>query len=1605
MNLSISRLRLGGSQVVNAGPSISVGLEYDKSAPSIRLFLTAARRGGVADTLEVTQFDVEDTDNLDLVTDEVSPELADTTAPGALTGATGQKVTAMSGAVADGLYLVSYEVTAADPDVTLFAFSGGPFPFVADQFPTRVGIHHVLITAEDAGTGDAIRKGGTGNITISALSIKRAEWTVDTTLMTAGDEIAFTIARGEAGRGATVTVPTANEIYVAPNGSDTLGTGAQASPYQSPGLVVLGPGDQMILEHGVYDPFEVQGNGADGNPAIVRSRPGFERQTIIRGDLQQHVAYGGPGVAQNNATRDGIRIAGKNHITIRGLTCEYVWRNGIFAIGNGADTVSGNIIIEDCFTQHTGLSGILVCGDLPENPVAGDDAFRMQQVRIRRNEVTQTNVVTDFNDTVENSFGEPGGVGEAITVANSVRYAYTTDNYVHTTRQYGIDYKNHVVDGEITGNRIDAAFRYAIYLDSGETDIRRILVANNRMSNCRAGLVLAREEDGNDSGDDLVMEDIDIVNNVTWNMSRVGLHFQRHPTKDQQNIGFFRRIRARFNSFFNTNTDGIYRDINIDDIAGFGNNIAGDPIVSGIELIGNVAWNPDGAMRMAIDVAGDSRFTVAQNYNVQDGTFTATDVLYVDPTAEEPDFNLGDGSGAKEIVTTASYITGQFALGPNGNKRTVPADAGAYAPEPKIASTTLAFNAHRFRDFYPGHMFLNLAKQMRGWQTISGDDLSESDLDDNGYPREIPDGEAEIRSYWIWGSLPSYVVGRYILEYSGSCTLNIEGVASIVSRTAAENGERIVFDVPSLGAITFSITAIPDSQNYPRNFVILKDDANWISRYNDGEVFTPEYLDMLMPNGKPLESYRHLNSLLVNDSTVVNYSEYPTETYATYTRGVPIKLLCELANLTGHAPWFCIPAMASDAFVTAMAAEVKANLRSDLAARSRVEYTNEIWNDQFDQNTFAQYKSSQDWGIALSGISITSGANSFVVSDATGLEVGKPISFGNDMVRRYEQPKITNVTGTTVTVDRGINLPDGTYTAYYGDFWAEQWYVKRAIEVMQIWETETGYPCVRVMGTQTASSSRTTRQLDASEWELNEPATYVNPRAFFDEVAVTSYIYSVRGSADRTTLLSEFDTDYQQGVDYALNILLNTENEGLARLDAQLSSQRAALAGTDLNMVLYEGHSDHTITGLSDSADDTRLWNFYADLVYSTAFDPVMEKLTEITKRQIDGPVMKYRDIGAPGKSGLWGMYRFIGDTNAHATSILSAADGDTPWWLPEYPPQKTDLALTTFTGETVGEAIDVSRWFTRNASTFSANNLPAGVTISGPVITIEATATEDILQTINITATTSLGNSVTIDLVLDLTYVAGPPAAMSVDAGKMVWWAPDSVSASNGTVTSITDKTGNGNNLSVTPSGVVGPDFDGDKMTFDGSTMAMRSLGTGPIIPELYNNAGEVAIFSILQPNPSTTNPTIIGTALYLCENGDDGVNNRFRAGAFVGNSSARQYNAQLRRFSSFNFSANITSNPSAFGSPELVTTKISQTSATIRVNGAEISTATPVVDNFPQIAQKISLGGSVEGDGSISRPFWGDIYEVFITNNASAANIAAIEAELAFKYGITLP
>jgi hypothetical protein len=87
---------------------------------------------------------------------------------------------------------------------------------------------------------------------------------------------------------------------------------------------------------------------------------------------------------------------------------------------------------------------------------------------------------------------------------------------------------------------------------------------------------------------------------------------------------------------------------------------------------------------------------------------------------------------------------------------------------------------------------------------------------------------------------------------------------------------------------------------------------------------------------------------MTNNSTVATWDERPTLDDATFTtRGVPLEALIDLANHLGTDPWFCIPHRADDDYVRGFATLVGERLAPGL--RAWVEYSNEVWNGQFEQ--------------------------------------------------------------------------------------------------------------------------------------------------------------------------------------------------------------------------------------------------------------------------------------------------------------------------------------------------------------------------------------------------------------------------------------------------------------------------------------------------------------------------------------------------------------------------------------------------------------------------------------------------------------------------------
>ncbi len=110
----------------------------------------------------------------------------------------------------------------------------------------------------------------------------------------------------------------------------------------------------------------------------------------------------------------------------------------------------------------------------------------------------------------------------------------------------------------------------------------------------------------------------------------------------------------------------------------------------------------------------------------------------------------------------------------------------------------------------------------------------------------------------------------------------------------------------------------------------------------------PEFLQMW----SGVSCVRFMDFQETNNSHQQHWSDRPLIQHATYSqRGIPIELLCDLANRLQCDAWFCIPHLADDEYVEKFAQLVQKQLKAP--ARAYVEYSNEVWNAQFEQHRYA----------------------------------------------------------------------------------------------------------------------------------------------------------------------------------------------------------------------------------------------------------------------------------------------------------------------------------------------------------------------------------------------------------------------------------------------------------------------------------------------------------------------------------------------------------------------------------------------------------------------------------------------------------------------------
>lgn len=522
----------------------------------------------------------------------------------------------------------------------------------------------------------------------------------------------------------------------------------------------------------------------------------------------------------------------------------------------------------------------------------------------------------------------------------------------------------------------------------------------------------------------------------------------------------------------------------------------------------------------------------------------------------------------------------------------------------------LGMGLNGISDWSTQHPFLDIMKSARSWVGHSADQwgaaptealVAGGHLDENGWPVSIPDGIIAVESVFLTEQHEGAksLAGRYRLTYDGKGDISLFGRA----RRASYGEGRIDFTyTPGDGLVGVKLKAI-DANDPIRNIRVLHEDH--LAMYEAGALFNPVWIDLI----QDLRSVRFMDWMMTNGSPVKTWEDQPQMTDATWSQwGVPLEVMIKLANRIGADPWFTLPHMADDAYVRQFAQAVKDGL--DPGLKAHVEYSNEVWNQIFEQARWARDQATQLWGETDTGWMQFYGLRSAEVMDIWTDVYGDEAS--DRLVRVVSthtgwpglEEDILRAPLAYLSLGR---MPEQSFDAY----------------------AVTGYFGYE-LGTD-AMSQRMSGWLDQSEARAVKAGEAQGLR----RVALREYVKKARFEAAIAP------------------VTLTLQEGSLRELTQEIFPYQAAVARkAGLRLVMYEGGTH--ISALGPLVNDDRLTDFFTEYNYT----PEMAKLYELLLAgwvQSGGTMFNaFVDVAPATKWGSWGALRHLDDSNPRWDMLMA---------------------------------------------------------------------------------------------------------------------------------------------------------------------------------------------------------------------------------------------------------------------------------------------------------------------------------------------------------------
>lgn len=516
----------------------------------------------------------------------------------------------------------------------------------------------------------------------------------------------------------------------------------------------------------------------------------------------------------------------------------------------------------------------------------------------------------------------------------------------------------------------------------------------------------------------------------------------------------------------------------------------------------------------------------------------------------------------------------------------------------------LGVNLNSINDWSTQFPFLDVFKSARKWitQTEKEWDTNEYnllDLDSNGWVKSLPSpgGSAKYTRVRTLFNVTQHAPGnQYVVLYDGEGTIEYQFNVQ-KDEAVSKPGREIINVTPSDNGIHLIITSTDPKKtgNYIRNIRVIQ--AEYEKLYQSGELFNPVFITKT----NKFNTLRFMDWMATNFSQQKDWSSRPKPTdYSWAIKGCPLEVMVALANKIKANPWFTMPHMATEDYITSFGQYVKEKLDPTLTAY--VEFSNEVWNFSFEQAQYALQQGKARWGQDKGDAHI----QWLGMQGAKTCDIWKKQVFGDSQKHR-------------------VNCVLATQTAWKG--------LEDPLLDCPLWVAEGNAPCY---------------QHGIDSYAITG---YFHAGLGFPENANT--VLSWRKEPD-----GGFSKAFEQ---IRTGSVFKTD-DSVANIKSLFDYHVSVAGKKNLKLVTYEAGSH--IVGIGEAQNNDSLTEFLIAINRHPEMSKVYLELLNNWKQAGGTLFNHFSDIGVPSKYGSWGALEYVSQNGSPKyNALIEFIDNNPCWW------------------------------------------------------------------------------------------------------------------------------------------------------------------------------------------------------------------------------------------------------------------------------------------------------------------------------------------------------